>query len=84
MSLNYKTLALARDLEQAFKNHLNVDSFPTMEWPRVALELAKTIEATGDTKLEQVGGVVMECDAAVRFVNQLSALNNAIADLVNL
>ena len=85
MSLNYKTLSLARDIELAFKNYLNTDSFPTAEWPAMALALAKVVEATAGAE------PVYNCDVmaisladAQNIVKKMSELDNAIADLVGL
>lgn len=80
MPLNTKTLALARDIEQAFKNHLNTDSFPAAEWPTVALAFAKVIEATGNYEWTDEP----QLEFAAELVRRLADLNNAIADLVGL
>lgn len=79
MSTNYKTLALARDIEQAFKNHLNAESFPTSEWPRVALALAHAVEATEFENTDEPQ--LMRVQLLVR---RLAELNTAISDLVGL
>lgn len=76
MTTNFKTLALAREIEDAFKNHLGTDSFPTAEWPRVALALAHVIERTG---------LPLEDNESVRgLMRSVAELNIALADLVGL
>jgi hypothetical protein len=48
MSNNLKKQALANDLEEAFKNYLGTDSFPTDEWAAVARDFAEVIATSGD------------------------------------
>lgn len=84
MTTNFKTLALARDIETAFKNHLGTDSFPTVEWPRVALALAHVIEQTGRVEHEPNGMVKMDSEEVRRLIEKLSELNRAVAELVGL
>lgn len=82
MSLNLKKLALARDIEQAFKNFLNTDSFPTAEWPAMALAVADVVIATGlihwDTERTEYTALATE------LVQKIAKLNAATADLVGL
>ncbi len=48
MGNNLKKQALARDIEDAFKNYLGTDSLPTDEWSAVARDIAEVINTTGD------------------------------------
>lgn len=82
MAPNLKKLALARDIEQAFKNYLNTDSFPTAEWPALALAIADVVVQTGEIHSQQEGVTNMvEAEALVR---KLAHLDNCLADLLGL
>lgn len=84
MTTNFRILALARDIEYAFKNYLNTDSFPTVEWPRLALALAHVVEASGDVHYEPNGDVTMDHESVRSLLERLSDLNSAVAGLVGL
>lgn len=84
MTTNYKTLALARGIEAAFKDYLNTDSFPTAEWPRVALSMAHVIEASGAVVYDKDGTIMMDHENVRSLLEKLSELNNAVAGLVGL
>ena len=82
-NVDLKRLALARDIEDAFKNYLGTDSFPTEEWPAVALAIADVIVGTQgvdsfDNSANEIGR------NAVELVRRMARLDNAIADLMGL
>lgn len=78
-----KRLALARDIETAFKNHLGTDSFPTAEWPAVALAFAKVVMATdvNPDNNDDTGELTGHVQDLVRDMGQLTV---ALSDLVGL
>lgn len=78
-----KRLALARDIETAFKNHLGTDSFPTAEWPAVALAFADTVMKTDIYDFNRDGGYDVR-EHAQDFVRALAKLQVALADLMDL
>lgn len=83
MSLNLKKLALAREIEDALKNYLGTDSFPTEEWPALALAIADVVVHTGYVDgLAAPAPVVAE--HAAELVRKLARLNETVADIVGL
>jgi hypothetical protein len=80
---DFRTLALARDIETAFKNHLGTDSLPTREWSDVALEIAKLVTATDvspsvDSSRREV------TENAENLVYRIGNLMHAVSALVGL
>lgn len=77
-----KRLALARDIETAFKNHMGTDSFPTAEWPAVALAFADVVMKT-DVRPEYADGLEV-LENAQEFMRARAKLDAALADLMGL
>lgn len=77
-----KRLALARDIEEALKNYVGTDSFPTEEWPAIALAFADVIVQTGRLQAAEEPSLVME--EARSLVQKMADFDEKVADLVGL
>ena len=83
-SHDLKRLALARDIEDAFKNYLGTDSFPTEEWPAVALALADVIVGTFDAYRADGYLSAGAAELVKEHGHRLARLEAALADLVGI